>query len=263
MNKHIEKGMFYKPNRDSKNSEFPSSNENKLREEFIQSIKKKSLHKDTKVDTKFGEIDIEKLSKIFVVEPLPPQDKGKVRYAVSPEVNKRFLITCKMLKELKPFSKTFGLTGPEFERNFIKPLERVINARLVSKRSSMLVSAESKDEKEKAKGKISSFEMPRKATENLKKLYDKLKSEGKDVSNVCYENGNISFIDSAKLVRLYFYTHELKDSEHKNHFRVDDYAKEIFGKDKFELFYANNGGQFITQGQLQALASLLVGEIVK
>jgi hypothetical protein len=247
--------MFYKLNHDKLNHE----------KENITYIKPKRQIKNRVLyeDVEFGNINTEKLSNdSFTVMPSPPSNKKKVKYIVPLNTNKRFLITLKLLKELRFRSKDIGLTRVEFETSLINPLQKVANSRLLPKdkarRGAMSNSTDGEVE-----NKPSSFKMPRKATGNLKKLYDKLKSEGKDVSHIRYENGTISFTDSAKLVRLYFSTHELKDPKHKRHFYIDDFTKSIFSEDKIESFYAYNGGRFITQGQLQALASLLVGNIVK
>ena len=260
--------MFYRPEHEEGNASTVST----LNDTSKQTKRKQRSHKNAaKVNSDVVDVsDIEKniSEDSFVVTPLPPLDKKKVRYAVSQETNKRFLVTLSVLKEIEFLIKTLGITSAEYRKNIIKPLERMVGGKINPKTRTVSNHKHTDEfqegsQKGGSKNKVSSFSLPRKATENLKKLYAKLENEGNDISNIHYENGSISFIDSAKLVRLYFYTHNLKDPENNRHFRVDDYVESIFSNDKLELLYTKNGDRFVTQGQLQALASQLVGEIVK
>jgi hypothetical protein len=196
-------------------------------------------------ETVFGEV--------MRVELSPRQERTRVKYSVSQDVNKRLLITLNMLEELIPYIKDLGLgcSKSEYEKNIIKPLKKFVSTgRVRSKRP------KAKEDDNSGTVKLSSFQLPRKAKDEFGKLYRKLEEEGNDMSVISYENGSVSLLDSAKTVRMYFSTHKLKDVSTK-HIILDDFLKEVFEGKAVEL-YTTNGGEFITQRQVQTLASWLV-----
>jgi hypothetical protein len=109
--------------------------------------------------------------------------------------------------------------------------------------------------------KLSSFQLPRKAKDEFGKLYHKLEEGGNDMSSISYDDGFVSLLDSAKTVRMYLNVYKLRDAGTK-HLVLDDFLEEIF-KGKIGELYSMNGGEFVTQRQVQTLASWLVNKLNK
>jgi hypothetical protein len=189
------------------------------------------------------------ISKTVTIVPVR-FEKAKVKYSVSQTVNNKFLMSLKILEELSPYIKETGYSKGEYERNVLKPLRRIIRGQVKSKGG----------DGKNTTSKPNSFERLRKASDNFNKLYDKLASEGVDLSNVIYKNNEISLINSAKVVRLYFKEHNLKYKS--RYFSTDKFIDDLFGS-RLDKLYEKNGSKIISQGQLQTLASWLVDDIGK
>jgi hypothetical protein len=191
------------------------------------------------------------------VELNSKQERTRVKYSVSQDVNKRLLITLNILEEIIPHIKDLGLgcSKGEYERNIVNPLKRFVSTGRV------------RSKKSKAKGinddisetvRLSSLQLPRKAKDEFNELYNKLKEEKNDMSVISYENNSVSLLDSAKTIRMYLNIHKLKDESTK-HIILDDFLNKVF-EDKIADLYAKNKGEYITQRQVQTLASWLVSK---
>jgi hypothetical protein len=230
----------------------------KPRDDIIQKISLDSTQDFELVKHEDGgtqNIDETVFGKVVRVELSPRQERTRVKYSVSQDVNKRLLITLDMLEKLVPYIKDLGLgcSKSEYEKNIIRPLKKFVSTgRVRSKRPK----AKERNDNNSEAIKLSSFQLPRKAKDEFGKLYRRLEDEGNDMSVISYENGSVSLLDSAKTVRMYFNTHKLKDVSTK-HIILDDFLNEVFEGKAVEL-YTTNGGKFITQRQVQTLASWLV-----
>jgi hypothetical protein len=192
-------------------------------------------------------------------EPKEPKDpksskKSKARYSAPPGVNGNFLQAVDFLIQMTPYVENIGLTENEYKKYVLNRLTKFIDTRVQPKSQASKKQGESGDH-----AKLSSFQLPRKAKNEYDKLYHKLKEEGNDMSLISYKEKQVSLLDSAKTVRMYFNTHNLKDADSK-HIVLDKFTKELF-KDHIEALYKANEGEFITQRQVQTLASCLVNKL--
>jgi hypothetical protein len=256
-----ETDLFYKPPKVIK----PVITRFKTKAELKEELNRKVL----KTEKELFEDNVED---VVVVIPPTSTERTRVKYSVSQTVNKRFLISLEILEKLSPYVREIGCTRSEYERNILSPLRKLLKGRVMPKSKKPKSKSELESRAEPKEGdvnvssryvhKLSSFEKPRKVKETFNKVYNKLEKEGVDLSAISYSNGEVSLLDSAKLVRLYFSKHDLKDTGRNRHFSPDNFIKEIFG-DKLDSLYEKNGTNLISQGQLQTLATWLVGDIVK
>ena len=223
---------------------------------------KKENHRDIIPD--FGvvqNIDKEFLEEVVLVNPEQSSTSGRkrVKYSVSQDVNRRFLITLQILERLAPFAKELGFTKSEFERNIIKPVRKFV----ISGKAKSGSKSQKQNKNDNTVKKLSSFELPRKAKVEFDKLYRKLEDEEDDndydLSLIPYENGFVSLLKSAETIRMYINSHELVNIDTK-HIVLDEFLEELF-KEKIEGLYAKNNGKFITQPQVQTLASWIVNTL--
>jgi hypothetical protein len=219
------------------------------------SKKVKLTKKDAVILDKVQIPDEDLFGKVVFVDLGRSSDGGKVRYSVSQDVNRRFLFTLSILEELIPYTKSIGFTREDYRKNVLGPLQRLALGRVKHKRQKMKV----EQNKDGGTVKLSSFQIPRKAKDEYDKLYRKLEKEGNDMSSISYDNGSVSLLDSAKTIRMYFSVHDLKDADTK-HIVLDTFLKELF-KDRIEELYTANKGEFVTQRQVQTLASWLVNKL--
>lgn len=206
-----------------------------------------------------GKHDIDKtvFGDVMRVELNPKQERTKVKYYVSQDVNKRLLITLNILEEVIPYIKDMGLgcSRSEYEKNIVKPLKKFVSTGRVRTRKSKVKGINDNDTETV---KLSSFQLPRKVKNEFDELYNRLKEEGNDMSVIFYEDNSVSLLHSAKTIRMYLNTHELKDESTKR-IILDNFLNKLF-EGKISELYTKNKGDFITQRQVQTLASWFVSK---
>jgi hypothetical protein len=196
----------------------------------------------------FGDVVLVKPELKELSEP-KGNKKTKVKYSVPPGINERFLGAVEFLVQMTPYIENIGLTETEYKKYVLTHLAKFIDTRV----------RPIEQKKQPGESKLSSFQIPRKASDEYAKLYRKLKEEGNDMSSISYKDNHVSMLDSAKTVRMYITTHDLKDADTK-HIVLDDFTKNIF-KDHINELYKTNGGEFINQRQIQALGSYLIKKL--
>lgn len=231
---------------------------NKKKQKKIQKTQETQETQETKKEKKiqtnwkfknisFDTEDEKSSENIILVNPEPNPEKTKVKYSVPQTVNQRFLNVITFLEQLTPHITNIGITKSAYEKGVINPLNKFINGKVKSKKK-----IKNPDEPTKP----SSFQIPRKATKEFDQLYNKLKNEENNMSQIKYEKNEISLIDSAKTIRIYINTHNLKNEDTKM-IHLDSFLENIF-KNKINTIYETNKENHITQRQVQTLASWLI-----
>lgn len=190
-------------------------------------------------------------TKEATVSPSNEKSPGKIRYAVTPSANKKLLEAYVSISKLSNMMEKTGIkdiSKKDFDRTIMKPIETLIMSE--TKRKTV---------------HHDTFSAKRTVTSGFIKIYRKLEKEGSDVSDINYdeENETCSMVDASKMMRLYISYFDLKGGEKTSRFPLDPFLKKVFSKESLHKLYTKNGDEVVTHGQLQTLAFLLVGPIVK
>jgi hypothetical protein len=187
----------------------------------------------------------------MTVSPSRERSPGKIRYAITPSANKKLLEAYVSISKLSNMMEKTGIkdiSKKDFDRTILKPIETLIMSE--TKRKNV---------------HHDTFSAKRTVTSGFVKIYRRLEKEGSDVSDIHYdeENETCSMVDASRMMRLYVSYFDLKGGEKTSRFPLDSFLKRVFSKDSLQKLYTTNGAEVVTHGQLQTLAFLLVGPIVK
>lgn len=168
-------------------------------------------------------------SDVFTYTPEKATSKEKIKYAVTRTVNRNMLVAIDLLRELKNNNSISNISNADFEALIIKPLDKFLDGRVVKKQQD----------------RANPFDTPRNITEPFIKLLNILEQQDIDLTGIKVDNNQSSLSSASKLLRIY-----ISNNLEKN-------GKQIV-LDSTQELYDRNKGRFITQGQIQKLASLLV-----
>lgn len=178
-------------------------------------------------------------SDVFTYTPEKVLSKEKMKYVVSRTVNRNMLMAVDLLKELKSNNNISNISNADFEALIIKPLDKFLDGRIVKKQHE----------------RANPFDIPRDVTDSFTKLLSILKRQGADVTDVKVKDGQSSLSSASKLLRMYVSNNLEKNGKQ---IVLDSTLKNLFSENQIQELYNKNKGSFITQGQIQKLASLLV-----
>lgn len=178
-------------------------------------------------------------SEVFTYTPEKASSKEKIKYVVSRTVNRNMLVAIDLLKELKSNNSISNISDADLEMLIIKPFDRFIDGRVVRKQQE----------------RANPFDTPRDVTEPFTKLLSMLKHRDMDLSSIRVDGNQSSLSSASKLLRMY-----ISNNLERNGRQIvlDAFLKSLFPRKQIQDLYDKNGGSFITQGQIQKLASLLV-----
>lgn len=187
----------------------------------------------------------EEEDQIFLTEQ--ENSSSKIRYSITPVANKKLMRSYITIKDLSESleNTSLDMSKKEFDKIVVKPVEALINSKVHSKQSN-------------------SFAKKRTVTSSFVKIYKKLQKEGVNMSSVDFDEENeVSSLSSAsKMMRLYISHFDLKGGKKTSKFPLDPFLSRQFSNEALGTLYRKNQGDIITQGQIQTLASLLVGPVV-
>lgn len=178
-------------------------------------------------------------SEIFTYTPDKTSSKEKVKYIVSKTVNRNMLVAIDLLKELKSNNGISNISNADFEFLIIKPLDKFLDGRVIKKHQE----------------RINPFDTPRDITNSFTELLSILKRQGVDITSIKVKDNQSSLSSASKLLRMYISGNLERNGKQ---IILDSTLRNLFSKRQIQELYNKNGGDFITQGQIQKLASLLV-----
>lgn len=181
---------------------------------------------------------------VIIVNPKTSSNKEKIRYSITKDANRKLILAYELLEKMKLDSELFGITKSEFNEIINKPIKKLLSGRVISRKKNNL--------------NISSpFSKPREVNTKFISIYNNLKSEELDLTDIFYEDNKSSLVDSSKIIRKYINFKNLKDEKDGRKVYLDDYLINLFGKDVVNILYEKNKSEYITQGQIQSLATYL------
>nr|PNR30499.1 hypothetical protein PHYPA_026815 [Physcomitrium patens] len=189
---------------------------------------------------KVEEIDT---SEVFTYTPEKVLSKEKIKYVVSRTVNRNMLVAIDLLKQLKNTNNINNISSADFEALITKPFDKFLDRRVIKKQQE----------------RTNPFDTPRDITGSFIKLLNILKHQGIDVTAIKIKDNQSSLSSASKLLRMY-----ISNNLEKNGRRIvlDSTLKNLFLEDQIQDLYNKNKREFITQGQIQKLVSLLVTKSV-
>jgi hypothetical protein len=133
----------------------------------------------------------------------------------------------------------------EFERDIIKPLEKLF-----------LSKAENKEHATKP----TALQNEKNVSPTFIKIYHRLEDKGADLSGIgdVMKSKKASQITAYKMMNIYVKHFDLKEGIKSRLFVLDDFLKGCFDDDVLSELHAKNNSEMISQGQLNKLASLLL-----
>nr|PNR39210.1 hypothetical protein PHYPA_019488 [Physcomitrium patens] len=178
-------------------------------------------------------------SEVFTYTPEKVLSKEKIKYVVSRTVNRNMLVAIDLLKQLKNTNNISNISSADFDALITEPLDKFLDGRIVKKQQE----------------RANPFDTPRDVTDSFIKLLNVLKRQGADVTAIKVKDNQSSLSSASKLLRMY-----ISNNLEKNGRRIvlDSTLENLFSEDQIQDLYNKNKGDFITQGQIQKLASLLV-----
>lgn len=179
------------------------------------------------------------LSEVFTYTPEKAPSKERVKYVVSRTVNRNMLVAVDLLKELKSSNGIDSISSLDFEVLIIKPLDKFIDGRVIKKQQE----------------RANPFDTPRNVTDSFIELLSILNRQGVDVADVSIKDNQSSLSSASKLLRVYISNNLERKGKR---IMLDSTLSNLFPKKQVQELYDKNKGDFITQGQIQKLASLLV-----
>jgi len=178
-------------------------------------------------------------SDVFAYTPERSPSKEKAKYVVSRTVNRNMLVAVDLIKELKSSGSITNISNSDFESLIIKPLDKFLDGRVIRK----------------PQERSNPFDTPRDVTESFIKLLNILKRQGMDITDIRVKNNQSSLSSASKLLRMYVSSNLEKSGKQ---IILDSTLRSLFTEKDIQQLCDKNGGNFITQGQIQKLASLLV-----
>lgn len=229
--------------------------------ETDKNIKTKKSPRKTDTD-KLSPIkfDLNKISKKTVIvslnETQDVKSKCRVRYSITADANKKLLNAYNVLLNISlsleddQISKAVGIKKSTFDKDVIKPVEKLMMSSIKENKVSLRPNV---------------FVKPRTIKPAFVKIYNRLEESDADVSQIMYDQKNkiSSLADASKMMRLYVSHFDLKKGHKTLKFHLDSFLSQTFEEQTLYAIYDKNGDKIISQGQLQTLATMLVGEMIE
>jgi hypothetical protein len=139
------------------------------------------------------------------------------------------------------------VTEKEFERDVIKPLEKLLSSRTQREKSNRATHLTEK----------------RGIRKEFVKIYNRLENNGANLSNIASakQEEQATLQTCYKLLNIYVAHFNLKGGKKSKTFALDPFLEGCFSSSLLSELYEKNEGDVISQGQLMKLASLLLRHI--